>query len=84
MPDIPPEEVQVIVQRALRDAPFAMRQWAEDSGLSYGALRAWSSGDRIPQPESLRQLAVGLRKRQAALGRLAEELERIAGQEGDV
>lgn len=82
MTDLSPREVQVIVQRALKEGPFAMRQLAEESGLSYAALRAWSAGDRTPQPESLRQLAAGLRKRGEQLGELANELEKAAGEEG--
>jgi transcriptional regulator with XRE-family HTH domain len=80
MSDLSPQEVQVIVQRALKEGPFAMRQLAQASGLSYAALRAWSAGDRIPQPESLRQLALGLKARAAKLQELAEQLERTAGE----
>jgi transcriptional regulator with XRE-family HTH domain len=81
MGDISPQEVQVIVQRALRDGTFSMRELAEESGLSYAALRAWSAGDRTPQPESLRNLASGLRRRMEMLGELAAELEKAAGEE---
>lgn len=71
----------MIVQRALKDGTFSMRELAAASGLSYAALRAWSAGDRIPQRKSLRQLAEGLRKRGAHLEELAEELEKAAGEE---
>lgn len=78
---IHPSEVQLVIRRALKEGRFAMRQLAEDSGLSYASLRAWSAGDRVPQPESLRQLAAGLRKRCDVLRKLADELEKAAAQE---
>ena len=49
------------VQRVLTDVP--LREIAEASGLSYGTVRKWAVGLRTPQPEGLRQLAEGLRKR---------------------
>jgi transcriptional regulator with XRE-family HTH domain len=76
--DRPVEEIRMAVQRVLRDVP--LRDIAEDSGLSYGTVRKWAAGLRTPQPESLRQLAVGLRKRGTHLHDLAEELEKAAGE----
>ncbi|CAN5634879.1 hypothetical protein BH23GEM7_BH23GEM7_27210 [soil metagenome] len=70
----------MIVQRALKEGPFAMRQLAKDSGLSYAALRAWASGLRTPQPEYLRKLAVGFRRRSQELEKLADQLERAGGE----
>lgn len=74
----PKEEVQVLVQRVLKEGPFAMRQLAERSGLSYAALRAWASGQRIPQPESLEKLAGGLEQQAGQLVVLAGEVRRAA------
>ena len=62
------------VRRALREGPFAMRQLAADSGLSYDVLRSWRSGRRRPNAESVRKLADGLSKRSDALRQLAQEL----------
>jgi transcriptional regulator with XRE-family HTH domain len=68
------------VRRALRDGPFAMRQLAADSGLSYDVLRSWRSGRRRPNPESVRKLADGLSRRSDVLRELARELRRYAPQ----
>ena len=68
----------MLVQRVLREGPFAMRQLAEESGLSYAALRAWASGQRIPQPDSLEKLAGGLQRQAEQLQELAEEVRRAA------
>jgi transcriptional regulator with XRE-family HTH domain len=68
------------VRRALREGPFAMRQLAADSGLSYDVLRSWRSGRRRPNPESVRKLADGLSRRSDALRELARELRRYVPQ----
>ena len=65
------------VRRALRDAPFAMRQLASDSGLSYDVLRSWRSGRRKPNRDSARKLAAGLSRRAEQLRMLATELTRM-------
>lgn len=62
------------VRKALREGPFAMRQLAADSGLSYDVLRSWRSGRRRPNPESVRKLADGLSRRSDSLRELAREL----------
>jgi hypothetical protein len=64
------------VRKALREGPFAMRQLAADSGLSYDVLRSWRSGRRRPNPESVRKLAEGLSRRSDSLRELARELRR--------
>lgn len=63
-----------LVREALRDAPFAMRQLAAESGLSYDVLRSWRSGRRHPNKESVRRLAEGLAARAERLNRLAQNL----------
>lgn len=65
------------VRKALRDAPFAMRQLAAESGLSYDVLRSWRSGRRKPNPESVRKLASGLVRRADRLRLIAMELKKI-------
>ena len=62
------------VRNALRDAPFAMRQLAAETGLSYDVLRSWRSGRRHPNKESVRRLAEGLAARAERLNQLAREL----------
>lgn len=64
------------VRRALREGPFAMRQLAADSGLSYDVLRSWRSGRRRPNAESVRKLAEGLARRSDILRDLARDLKR--------
>jgi transcriptional regulator with XRE-family HTH domain len=62
------------VRRALRDAPFAMRQLATDAGLSYDVLRSWRSGRRRPSRQSAGRLAAGLESRGERLLALAREV----------
>ncbi|HEV2132000.1 MAG TPA: helix-turn-helix transcriptional regulator [Longimicrobiaceae bacterium] len=73
----------MIAQQVLGEAGVSLRQLAEDSGVNYGTLRVWAVGKRNPQPENLRQIAAGLRERGKRLDKLAEKLERAAGEEGD-
>jgi len=67
------------IRRVLRDAPFAMRQLAADSGLSYDVLRSWRSGRRRPSRGSAQRLADGLERRGEQLIALAGELRQAAG-----
>ncbi len=71
-------EVAILVQQVLKEGPFAMRQLAEDAGVSYGVLRGWAIGRRIPTPENLRKLALGFERRAQRLQTIAEELRRAA------
>lgn len=66
-----------VVRRVLREGPFAMRQLAQDSGLSYDVLRSWRSGRRRPNPESVRKLADGIARRSDMLRDLARDLRRF-------
>ena len=66
------------VQQVLREAPFAMRQLAEESHLSYDVLRSWRSGRRRANPESARRLAAGLAARAEQLQAFARELRRVS------
>jgi hypothetical protein len=63
-----------VIGRVLREAPFAMRQLAADSSLSYDVLRSWRSGRRRPSRLSAQRLAEGLEKRGERLLSLAREL----------
>jgi hypothetical protein len=67
-----------VVGRVLRDAPFAMRQLAADSSLSYDVLRSWRSGRRRPSRGSAQRLAEGLERRGEQLLQLARELRAAA------
>jgi transcriptional regulator with XRE-family HTH domain len=66
------------IRRVLREAPFAMRQLAADSGLSYDVLRSWRSGRRRPSRQSAQRLATGLERRGEQLLGLARELRQEA------
>jgi transcriptional regulator with XRE-family HTH domain len=67
------------IRRVLREAPFAMRQLAADSGLSYDVLRSWRSGRRRPSRQSAQRLAAGLERRGQQLLELARELRDESG-----
>jgi len=77
------EPLGTMVGRVLRDAPFAMRQLAADSGLSYDVLRSWRSGRRRPSRASAKRLADGLERRGQRLLELAQELRANADGEED-
>lgn len=70
----------MLIRRALEEGPFSMQQLAEDAGVSYDTLYSWARGRRAPQPEGIRQLAEGLRRRRDMLDALAEELDQAAGE----
>jgi transcriptional regulator with XRE-family HTH domain len=70
--------VQAMIQRVLDDAPFSMRQIAEEAGVSYDAVRSWATNRRTPKPENLVQLADALRRRGDQLHAIGDELQRIA------
>jgi transcriptional regulator with XRE-family HTH domain len=70
----------MLVREAIQASGIPKARLARDAGLSRAALNAWISGARMPQPESIRQLAEGLRSRAGRLQDLAAELERAAGE----
>ncbi len=72
------EDIIGLVQRALRDGPFSMRQLADDAGLKYDVLRGWAIGRRTPTAENLSRMADGFEQRAHQLQRIAEELRDAA------
>lgn len=72
------EDLKELVRRMLKEAPFSMRQLAEEAGLSYDALRAWTAGRHVPERESIRKLTVALKRRAIRLEDHAEALEQAA------
>jgi hypothetical protein len=68
------EPLTDVIGKVLREAPFAMRQLAADSSLSYDVLRSWRSGRRRPSRGSAQRLAEGLERRGERLLELAREL----------
>jgi transcriptional regulator with XRE-family HTH domain len=69
-----PRLLRDLIQRILNEAPFSMRQLAEESGISYDSIRSWATDRRTPRIESLRLLADALERRGTHLHRIAEEL----------
>jgi lambda repressor-like predicted transcriptional regulator len=59
----------------MRAVAPSLRQLAEDEGLSYSTLKAWSAGVRTPETDKLAKV---LRKRARLLERLAEALDHPA------
>ncbi len=77
----------MVVQRALKEAGFGMRQLAETEGLSYQLVRTWANGHRTPRPENIQKIADGFTRQAERLQELARELREVAetdvGAEGD-
>jgi transcriptional regulator with XRE-family HTH domain len=71
-------EAQMLVRTVIKNVQLPRRLIARDTGLSVGALDAWTSGTREPLPGSLLQLAAGLRRRAQILEAEAERLEKEA------
>jgi transcriptional regulator with XRE-family HTH domain len=58
-----PEKVQSVVREVIEESGLPRTLIAEDANLSRASIIAWLAGTRIPQPESLAQLADGLERR---------------------
>ena len=76
------EEVAAAVQDALREAPFSLRDLAEEMEGSYGTVREWSRGARIPTNSSVERIAASLESRARMLLRLAQRLRKAVSQRG--
>jgi transcriptional regulator with XRE-family HTH domain len=77
MPNEPdPKLLRALIQRVLDEAPFSMRQLAEEAGISYDAIRSWAADRRTPRSENLEHLAAALARRASHLGDLANEIRR--------
>lgn len=77
------KSIQRMLQRVLDDAPFSMREIAEEAGVSYDAVRSWATNRRTPKPENLVQLANALHRRGNQLHAIGDELRTIARADGD-
>lgn len=62
------------VQEALREAPFSLRDIAEGMDGSYGTVREWSRGARVPTDASVERIAASLESRASMLLQLATRL----------
>ncbi len=72
------QEVLMLVKEVIQESELPKALLARDANLSWDALNSWLAERRTPQPESLHQLAEGLRKRAARLEELAERLDKAA------
>jgi ribosome-binding protein aMBF1 (putative translation factor) len=68
------EEVAQAVQDALRSGPFSLRDLAEEMEGSYGTLREWSRGARVPTDASVERIATSLEHRARILLQLTARL----------
>jgi len=75
------KQLRELIQRVLDEAPFSMRQLAEEAGLSYDALRSWATDRRTPRLENLESLAAALERRAERLSEVAGEIRRAIGKE---
>jgi ribosome-binding protein aMBF1 (putative translation factor) len=74
------EEVAQAVQDALRNGPFSLRDLADEMEGSYGTLREWSRGARVPTDASVERIAASLEARARILLQLVERLRQAAVQ----
>lgn len=68
------KSLRELIQRVLDEAPFSMRQIAEEAGISYDAIRSWATERRTARRENVAQLASALERRGERLALLATEL----------
>lgn len=66
------------MQKALRAATPTLLEVAGWLRVAYPTVRAYSTGDRKPTPETVTRFASALRKHARRLGKLADQLERGA------
>ena len=76
------EEVAQAVQDALRNGPFSLRDLADEMEGSYGTLREWSRGARVPTDASAERIATSLEARARILIDLAERIRRAVARRG--
>lgn len=72
------QELRALIQRVTSEAPFSMRQIAEEAGISYDAIRSWATDRRTPRPQNLLQLSAVLERRGADMLQLASHLRDAA------
>lgn len=72
-----PEKVATVVREVIEESGLARTQIAQDAQLSRATLITWLAGTRIPQPDSIAQLADGLERRAKVLQRLVARLRKL-------
>jgi transcriptional regulator with XRE-family HTH domain len=58
-----PAKIQTVVREVIEESGLPRTLIAEDANVSRASIIAWLAGTRMPQPESVAQLADGLEKR---------------------
>lgn len=76
-PEQEQKSLRELIQRVLDEAPFSMRQLAEEAGISYDAIRSWATERRTARQENVSQLASALDRRGERLRLLAAELREV-------
>lgn len=71
------------IRKALRDGPFNLKDLAKDMGGSYGTLREWSRGARLPTDESVQRIAAAFEARGKKLMELAAKMRRESAEAGE-
>lgn len=80
MPSEPDSQLlRQLIQRILDEAPFSMRQLAEEAGISYDAIRSWAADRRTPRLENLAHLADALERRGTRLHKIADDVRGMTG-----
>jgi transcriptional regulator with XRE-family HTH domain len=83
--------VSEMIQKALKEGTFSLRDVAESIGGSYGTVREWSRGARTPTAENVGRLADAFDRRADLLRELAgrmrgaatSDMGRQGGRDGD-
>jgi transcriptional regulator with XRE-family HTH domain len=75
------EEVRRMVSDTLELATASLQEIADEAGISYDTLWAWSNGRRNPTAENLHRLADAIERRSDRLRKLAGELRTAADKE---
>lgn len=70
-----------MIQEALKEGPFSLREIAEDMGGSYGTLREWSRGARTPSDENVGRIADAFERRARRLLEIARRMRQTIGDE---
>jgi ribosome-binding protein aMBF1 (putative translation factor) len=76
------EEVAQAVQDALRNGPFSLRDLAEEMEGSYGTLREWSRGARVPTDTSVERIAESLEARARMILLFVDKLRKATAKRG--
>jgi len=74
----PRKDMPVLMQQVLKEATPSLRELADETGLVYATMKAWSAGHRTPSAESAEIVAGAVRARALRLLELAERLEKAA------